>query len=415
MRGSARLIAAGAIGNVLEWYDFAVYGYFAATIGRPFFPGEDALAQLLSAYGIFAVGFVARPLGGALVGHIGDRHGRRATLTLSVAAMALPTCLIGLLPGYATLGVAAPILLTILRLIQGLSVGGETTTSIVFLVEHAPERRRAVMATVSCGGATIGIMMGSAAGALLASVMSPEALDGWGWRIPFVLGLLVGVAGYYIRRDLIEEPRKAPPRAPLVEAVHGHGLLIARLFGMSVLNACGFFVMFVYIVSWLEGVGGVDTASALNINTINMVLQVVVMFAMAWLSDRIGRKPLMLAATTLCFVGALPLLWLMRHPSPLLIFTGQFVFTLLLGTTWGVQPALMVEAPPPGVRCTVIAIAFNLAMGLVGGLSPLVATWLVAVTRQELSPAYLVMAAAAVTFLSVLSFGESYRSKLAIA
>ena len=193
-----------------------------------------------------------------VVGHIGDRHGRRAALTLSVAAMALPTCLIGLLPGYQTLGIAAPILLTVLRLIQGLSVGGETTTSIVFLVEHAPERQRAVMATVSCGGATIGIMMGSAAGAVLASVLSPEALHGWGWRIPFVLGLLVGVAGYFIRRDMVEEPRAVSARLPLVEAVHGHGLLIARLFGMSVLNACGFFVMFVYIVSWLEIVGGVD-------------------------------------------------------------------------------------------------------------------------------------------------------------
>jgi MHS family proline/betaine transporter-like MFS transporter len=329
--------------------------------------------------------------------------------------MALPTCAIGLLPGYATLGVASPILLTVLRVIQGLSVGGETTTSIVFLVEHAPERRRALMATVSCGGATVGIMMGSAAGAVLASVMSPAALEDWGWRIPFVLGLLVGVAGYYIRRDMVEEPRRTSTRPPLVEAVHGHGWLVARLFGMSVLNACGFFVMFVYIVSWLERIDGVDAARALDINTINMGLQVLVMVATAWLSDRIGRKPLMLTATALCFVGALPLLWLMHHPDPLLIFAGQFGFTLLLGTTWGVQPAIMVEATPPGVRCTVIAIAFNLAMGLVGGLSPLAATWLVASTHQDLSPAFLVMAAAAVTFLSVLSFGESYRSKLALA
>jgi MHS family proline/betaine transporter-like MFS transporter len=258
-------------------------------------------------------------------------------------------------------------------------------------------------------------MMGSAAGALLSSVMSTAALDDWGWRIPFVLGLLVGVAGYFIRRELVEEPRAAAGRPPLVDALRSHGLLIARLFGMSVLNACGFFVMFVYIVSWLQGVDGVDQALVLDINTINMALQVVVMFVMAWLSDRIGRKSLMLAATALCFVGALPLLWLMHQGSLLLIFAGQFVFTLLLGATWGVQPALMVEATPPAVRCTVIAIAFNLAMGLAGGLSPLVATWLVATTRQELSPAYLVMAAAAVTFLSVLSFGESYRNRLAVA
>src|SRR2546425_8303798 len=141
-----RLIAAGMIGNVLEWYDFAIYGYFAASIGRQFFPHEDAVAQLLSAFGVFAVGYLMRPVGGAVIGHIGDRFGRRTALTFSVAAMAVPTFLIGLLPGYATLGVAAPVLFTLLRMMQGLSTGGEYTSSLVFLVEQAPQGHRGLTA-----------------------------------------------------------------------------------------------------------------------------------------------------------------------------------------------------------------------------------------------------------------------------
>src|SRR5262245_36703561 len=182
-----RIIAAGAIGNVLEWYDFAVYGYFAAAIGRTFFPSEDQVAQVLAAFGIFAVGFLMRPVGGALIGYIGDRLGRRAALTFSVAAMAIPTFLVGVLPGYQPLGIAAPILLTLLRMIQGLSVGGEYTTSIVFMVEHAKPGSRGLIGAIGCCGAVGGILAGSATGAALASVMSEADLESWGWRIPFML------------------------------------------------------------------------------------------------------------------------------------------------------------------------------------------------------------------------------------
>src|SRR5438445_11753338 len=213
-----RVIAAGMIGNVLEWYDFAVYGYFATAIGRHFFPHEDAVAQLLSAFGVFAIGYVLRPVGGAVVGHIGDRFGRRAALTFSVAAMAIPTFLIGLLPGYATLGVAAPVALTILRMVQGLSVGGEYTSSMVFLVERAPEGRRGLMGAVTACGAGAGTLLGSAVGATFASSMSTAALESWGWRIPFLLGLVIGIAGYFLRRHMLETvPVERLTRAPIVE------------------------------------------------------------------------------------------------------------------------------------------------------------------------------------------------------
>ena len=416
MAGSStgRVIAAGAVGNVLEWYDFAVYGYFAAAIGRVFFPSQDAVAQILAAFGIFAVGFLMRPVGGALIGHIGDRLGRRAALTFSIAAMAVPTFLVGILPGYDTLGVAAPILLTLLRMIQGLSVGGEYTTSVVFMVEHAPaERRGLIGATASCG-AVGGILAGSATGALLASLMSPEALESWGWRIPFLAGLVVGLAGLALRRGLHEEAAaKEHERSPLAEAFREHRSLLLRLAALSVFNSVGFYLMFVYIVSWLQSVDGVAPARALGINTISMVVLLPFMVAMGWLSDRIGRRPVMMAATLLGIVGSWPLFWLMHSADPAIVVLGQLGFVLAVGTFCGCQPTVMVEAVPARVRCTAIALGYNVTLGLFGGLSPLVATWLVERTGNDYSPGFMIMAAAAVSFLALLTFRESYRKPLA--
>ena len=172
-----RVIVAGIIGNVLEWYDFAVYGFFAATIGQEFFPHQDRVAQLLSAFGVFALGYLMRPLGGAITGHIGDRFGRRAALTFSIVAMAIPTFLIGLLPGYGTLGLLAPIALTLLRMVQGLSVGGEYTSSMVFLVEQAPDGRRGLMGALTACGAIAGILLGSSVGAAFTANLSAAALQ----------------------------------------------------------------------------------------------------------------------------------------------------------------------------------------------------------------------------------------------
>ncbi|TAJ41958.1 MAG: MFS transporter [Reyranella sp.] len=411
-----RTIAVGAIGNVLEWYDFAIYGYFAAAIGRTFFPSEDPVAQVLAAFGIFAVGFLMRPVGGALIGHIGDKYGRRAALTFSVAAMAIPTFLVGALPGYQVLGVAAPILLTALRMIQGLSVGGEYTTSIVFMVERAPAGRRGLIGAMAGCGAVGGILLGSATGTLLASTMSAEALESWGWRIPFLVGLLVGLAGFLLRRHVQEAPKThKAARSPLIETMRNHGPLLARLAALSVFNSVGFYLMFVYIVSWLELVDGMAPARALGINTISMAALLPLMVAMGWATDRFGRKPVMLSAVAFGFVGALPFFWLMHHGDPALVLLGQMGFVLAVGTFVGTQPALMVEAAPMAVRCTAIALGYNVTLGVVGGLSPLVATWLVERTGNDYSPAYMIMAAAAISFAALLRFRESYRAPLEVA
>jgi len=408
-----KVIAAGAIGNVLEWYDFAVYGYFAAAIGRVFFPSENPVAQVLAAFGIFAVGFLMRPLGGAAIGHIGDRLGRRAALTFSVAAMAIPTFLVGVLPGYQTLGIAAPILLTLLRMIQGLSVGGEYTTSIIFMVEHAAPGRRGLIGAVGGCGAVGGILLGSATGAALASVMSEPALESWGWRIPFMLGLVVGLAGLFLRRGIHEEATaKKAEHSPFADAFRHHRRLMLRLAALSVFNAVGFYLMFVYIVSWLQLADGVAPARALGINTISMALLLPLMLATGWLTDRIGRRPLMLAATAFAFVAAWPLFWLMHSTDPAIVLLGQLGFVLAVGAFIGGQPALMVEAVPAEVRCTAIALGYNVTLGVIGGLSPLVATWLVERTGNSYTPGFMIMAAAAISFLALFSFKEMFSAPL---
>jgi MHS family proline/betaine transporter-like MFS transporter len=405
-----RVIAAGLIGNVLEWYDFAIYGYFATAIGRHFFPHEDAVAQLLSAFGVFALGYVMRPVGGALIGHIGDRFGRRAALTFSVAAMAIPTFLIGLLPGYGTLGLAAPIALTLLRMVQGLSVGGEYTSSMVFLVEHAPDGRRGVMGAMASCGATGGILLGSAVGAGFAASMSEATLDAWGWRIPFLLGLVVGIAGYLLRRHVLETvPTERRKRAPIIETLHDHWRIVLGFAGLSVFNAVSFYVGFVYLVSWLQTADGMAPARALEINSVSMAVLLPVMIATGFLTDRIGRKPVLLLACILGFIGAVPLFLLLNHPSALSAQLGQLGLVMIVGLFGGAQPSIMVEAAPLQVRCTAVALGYNITLGVIGGLTPLFATWLVERTGEEIAPAFLIMAAAAVTFVTVLWLRETYR------
>lgn len=407
------MIAAGAIGNILEWYDFAVYGFFATAIGKVFFPKEDPIAQLLFAFGVFAIGYLMRPLGGMLIGHIGDRVGRKEALSISVAAMAIPTFIVGILPGYEVIGLAAPILLTLCRMLQGLSVGGEYTTSIVFMVENAPAKKRGLAGALACCGATLGILLGSATGTVLAAVMSPESLDSWGWRIPFLFGLVIGFVGLLLRRNLeVRNEAAGEQKQPLKETLQSHRPLLAKLAGLSVFTAVSFYLIFVYLVSWLQLIDKMGQEVSLQINTISMVALIPITVAAGALSDRIGRKPLLLGTVVATILFAYPLFIGMYHQSQMVVQLCQLGFSVLVGTCLGVAPAFMAETAPAHVRSTSLALGYNLTVGIIGGLTPLTATWLVNTTHSGIAPVFMIIAASLVSFATLLFMKETYREKL---
>lgn len=411
-----RIILAGVVGNMMEWYDFAVYGYFAQIIGQQFFPSKDPVASLIAAFGVFAVGFLMRPFGGLVFGSIGDRIGRKAALTFSVIAMAIPTFLIGLLPSYAAVGVAASVLMILLRLVQGLSVGGECTTSVVFLVEGAAPDQRGLMGSWSSFGAIAGLLLGSAVGATLASLLSPTALQSWGWRIPFLLGLVVGLVGLYIRHYLPETVGnfsvRRPTTSPVAEAFRSEWRTMLKVAGFNVIIAVGFYMVLVYVATYLQQVVHVETAQALDINTISMVVLLLMIPVAGGLSDRLGRKPLLLAAAVGLLVGSWPLFWLMHHPNFGLQLLSQSGFAVLIGLFVGTSPATMVETFPARVRCTALSLGYNLCLGILGGTTPMVATYLIARSHDDLSPAFYLMAAAAVSLGVILNLRETAYSPL---
>jgi len=404
---TTRTIAAGTVGNVLEWYDFSIYGYFAVQIGRTFFPGDNPVSQVLSAFGVFAVGYLMRPLGGIVVGHIGDRFGRRAALSFSVSAMAVPTFLVGVLPSYHTLGLAAPIILTALRMLQGLSVGGECPTSMVFLYETAaPGRRGLGAATAFCGNCA-GILLGSATGALIAALMTADEMERWGWRIPFLFGLLVGGVGYLLRRHVQETaPPRQVQRSPLAEIARDHRPLLLWMAALSVFGAVGFYLSFLYVVSWLQQVDGIAPVHALEINTVSMAMLLPMLLVGGWLSDRVDRRALLIVTLVLSLLGAYPLLRLMHHSSLAMVALGQAGFVVVVGLFFGGLGATLVEAAPTRVRCSLVALGFNITLGLVGGVTPFCAAWLVERTGDDFSPAYMMMGAAAVSLLALLLYGK---------
>ena len=408
-----KIVAAGAIGNVLEWYDFAVYGYFATSIGRVFFPKEDPIAQLLFAFGIFAIGFLMRPLGGIVIGNIGDRIGRKQALSVSVAAMAIATFIVGILPGYDAIGLAAPILLTICRMLQGLSVGGEYTTSIVFMVENASPNRRGLTAALAGCGSVIGILLGSATGTALTALMPLEILDSWGWRIPFLLGLVIGVVGLLLRRNIeVKNEVTVEPKQPIIETIECYRPLLARLAGLSIFNAVTFYLIFVYLVSWLQLEDKMRQEVSLEINTISMIIVIPIMIAAGALSDRIGRKPLLIGTVIATIFFAYPLFNGMHHQSQELVQLCQLGFAVLIGIYLGSSPALMVETAPAHIRTTSVALGYNLSLGIVGGLTPLTATWLVNQTHSAVAPAFMIIAAALISFVTILFMKETYKQNL---
>ncbi len=404
-----RTIVAGAIGNALEWYDFAIYGYFAPVIAAQFFPTGDPATALVATFGVFAGGFLMRPIGGLVIGHLGDSLGRRAALTVSVCLMAVPTALIAVLPGHAAIGLAAPVLLTFLRLLQGLSVGGEYTGSIAFLYENAATRRRGLVTSIALTSAIGGILLGSATGAVVDGLLTVAQVDDWGWRLPFAFGLVLALFALVLRRgmaggvDLLVAEAEEPPPLPIVEALRDHWRAMLQVVGINLGLGAAFYIMFVYLTTYLWKVVGEGQDVALEINTASLALLAVAVPLFAWLSDRVGRRPLLVAGALALLLGIWPLFWVIHHPDPGLSLAGQLGFAFLFAIFVGPIPATMCALFPHRVRCSAISVSYNLPLALFGGTAPMVAAWLIVRTGADLSPAWYLTACAAISLAAVLT------------
>lgn len=412
-----RTVFAGSIGNALEWYDFALFGYFAPVLGSLFFPAESKLASLLQVFGTFALGFVMRPIGGMIFGHIGDRMGRKTALQYSAILMAVPTTLIGLLPTYEQIGIWATVLLTLSRVLQGLSVGGEMIGSISFLGEEAPAGRRGFIASWSGVTGCSGSLAGSGVAALVHGLLTPEELTSWGWRIPFLFGIGVGAVGFWLRSGILESPSFQAAQAggelvrtPLVEAFRNHFRSIVATFFLAIPFTIGFYLPFVWLSTWLTQVRQPPVAHALAANTIALATVIVLLPLSGALSDRIGRRRVYIMGTAGTVLLTYPIFVLMEHGTFTAVLCGQIAFAICLGLTGGSLPAFLVEMFPTRTRFSGIAIGYNMNVALLGGTTPLAATGIIALTHEPLSPAFYLIGWMAVATLVAWWVKEPERS-----
>jgi len=396
-----RVSLIGLIGNVMEWYDFAVYGYFAAIIGKLYFPSDNAVISLIASFCAFAAGFLVRPLGGILFGRIGDMVGRQRAMLLSIMTMAVPTVLMGLLPTYEHIGIFAPILLVSLRLIQGLSVGGEYTSSLIFMVEQAPPNRRAFSAVWGAWGASAGILLGSGVGYLMNLILTSEQLNLWGWRIPFILGGAVAFVGLMLRRGLHAEETVSRSKNPTKEMLTTYRKDILKVILLNVGFSAGFYTLFVYTVNFLQQVAKFSNAKALRNNSISMVMLLIIMPIAAKFADKLGRKKVLGVGFVLLALTAIPLFHVMGQGIRWITILCQFGLALPLGIISGAIAATNVELMPRDVRCTGLAFSYNLAVGIFGGITPLVVTFLTDYLHQPSAPGYWVAGCATISALSL--------------
>jgi len=407
-----RTLAAGTAGNVLEWYDFGVYGFFAPIIATQFFPPGDPAAQLLGAFGAFAAGFLMRPIGAAIFGHIGDKIGRGRALVLSVMAMAVPTVLLGFLPTYQDIGVLATVLIVLLRMMQGLAVGGEYTSSIVYLAERAPAGRRAFFTSWPMFGANGGMLLASGVGATLSTLLSETDLASWGWRVAFLGGASVAVMAFIIRRGM-SEPESAPPKeTPLKITFQRHWREILRCLGLNVGFAISFYLMFVYVVTWMVDSMKEQESVALDINTLAMAFFALFIPVTAWISDRIGRKIMLLVGYGAIVVLIYPVIELMHHHDHMLMLLGQIIFALLLAIAVTSIPPALTEMFPHKVRVTAVSIGYNISFAIFGGTAPMVAVWLINRSGTDLAFAWYIAAGALVSFLVALTVRNGHGEPL---
>jgi MHS family proline/betaine transporter-like MFS transporter len=409
-----KVISAAAIGNFVEWFDFAVYGFLATTIAQQFFASGDPSVALLKTFAVFAVAFAFRPLGGIVFGMLGDRLGRKRVLAMTILLMAGATTLIGILPTYAAIGVWAPLLLTLIRCVQGFSAGGEYAGACAYLMEHAPRHKRAWYGSFVPVSTFTAFACAAVVAYALEANLSAEAMASWGWRLPFLIAAPLGIVGLYLRWRLDETPAfQAVTRdhdvahAPLAETLRNHGRAILCLGAFVSLTALSFYMFTTYFATYLQVVGGLSRAGALLVSVIALLFAALICPLAGAFSDRVGRRATILCTGLLLIAVVYPAFRMASSGSLGAAIGGVMLLAIGAVLSGVVTAALLSETFPTRTRYTASAITYNMAYTLFGGTAPLMATWLIGQTGSNLSPAFYLMAVAVLALAGGLALPET--------
>ena len=415
----AKAVRGAAIGNAVEWFDFAIYGFLATYIAEKFFPPGDETAALLNTFAVFAAAFFMRPLGGFFFGPLGDRIGRQRVLAVVILVMSASTFAIGLVPSYQTIGVFAPILLLLLRCLQGFSAGGEYGSGACFLAEYASDRHRGFVVSFLVWSVVVGFLLGSVTVTALEALLSEAAMDAYGWRIPFLIAGLLGAVGLYIRTRLGDTPEFTALReegevssSPLREAFTHAWRPILQIIGLVVIHNVGFYVVFTFLPSYFTKTLEFSKTDSFVSITVASLVAIALIPPLGALSDRVGRKPLLIAGSILFTVFTYPLFLLLTSGSLAAAITAHAALAAIEAVFASTALAAGAELFATRVRSSGYSIGYNISVALFGGTAPYVATWLVARTGNDIAPAYYVIGAAVVTLLTVLTMAETARRPL---
>jgi len=381
-----RQVVAAVIGNALEWYDFIVYGSMASLISELFFPSADPQTALLKTLAVFGVGFFMRPIGGILLGIYADRKGRKATLQLIITLMALAIAMIAFAPTYASIGIGAPLLIVVARLLQGFATGGEFASATAFLVESAPGNRRGLYGSWQLFGQCLAVFTGAGMGWLITHYLSPEALNSWGWRVPFILGLLIAPVGMWIRRNMQEtedfvsvSAREKP--VPMLQVLREHKRSALVVLGSTICGTVTFYVILVNMPTFARTQLGLPIDQVFMVQSIAVALMTLIVPLSGLLSDIWGRKPVLVVSTLAAGILVCPLIaWVASEPSISRFLAMQVILCIFLGLSYGPVPAALAEQFPARVRSTGIAVTYNIAAMVFGGFAPYIVTRLVDIT-----------------------------------
>jgi MHS family proline/betaine transporter-like MFS transporter len=407
-----RMIIAATIGNVLEWFDFVVYGFFAVTIAEVFFPAGNPTVSLLITFSAFGLAYFVRPLGAIVVGGFTDRAGRKAGLLLSIALMMIGTTLMAVTPGYAAIGIAAPIILTLARLLQGFSVGGEFGSAVSFLAEHGGGRRGFAASWQFATGGMV-TALASLFGVTLTTLLTHQQLVEWGWRIPYIFGMLVGPAGLYIRAKIVETPEfveaELPPTIPISDLLRRHPLPVLLGLGISIISNSSFYIL-AYIPTYGQKTLHLPASTGFTATLVGGVILAIGCPLAGHLSDKISRPRLMVLACLLFVLTSYPAFWLMAAwPSLAACIIAVGWLQLVKAAHSGVLPSLLSEQFPVEVRAIGVSLSFSTAVSIFGGLAPLVATWLIAQTGDPLSPSYYLIFTALLSLVALIAIQRRRR------